>query len=494
MKFLVVALLAAMLLIGLGVALTKHDKPGAHSAIPEANSLCEEGTRDFNAFRLRDAVSKLGRCLELDPSLAEASVARAGAFWRLGEQSNLAQELARADSLVALIADDDRRMLDQLRLSSFSKSRFYTMRDSVLTRLEKVKPNNIHVLVAKATKAGMGEDMTAYEKAWQDILAVDPSYANSYNMLGYLELNRGNYDQAIDYMQKYAFLAPDLANPHDSLGEVLMVMGRYEEAEAEFRTSVTMQPDFYISLINLGKTYLARGQLKRGLDILERVRVEVAGSDLEKKVDNEIVKTFLVSGLERELDRMSAIFINRYPDDDFTCLLRSIRLTYRGQVDAGKAVMDSTLAAWRQSEHYKNYEKARQGIDSAGFQFEALLADAVGNQEAAIWNWQRALEQIANAPHHEQWYLRYRLASDLLDTGRVDAALAEIDPMLAVNPRLINVLILKVEAHLALHERESAQKALEQLEWSISKSDQDFPARQTAASLETRLTALAGTQ
>ena len=66
-------------------------------------------------------------------------------------------------------------------------------------------------------------------------------------MLGYLELNRGNYDQAIEYMQKYAFLAPDLANPHDSLGEVLMTIGRYEEAEQEFRAAVRMQPDFYHS-------------------------------------------------------------------------------------------------------------------------------------------------------------------------------------------------------------------------------------------------------
>lgn len=49
-------------------------------------------------------------------------------------------------------------------------------------------------------------------------------------MLGYLELSRGNYELAIEHMQKYAFLAPDLANPHDSLGEVYLAIGRYEDA------------------------------------------------------------------------------------------------------------------------------------------------------------------------------------------------------------------------------------------------------------------------
>ena len=47
------------------------------------------------------------------------------------------------------------------------------------------------------------------------------------------------------------------------LGQVFLVLGRYEEAETKFRKSVKMQPDFYHSLINLRKTYLARGQLDR---------------------------------------------------------------------------------------------------------------------------------------------------------------------------------------------------------------------------------------
>ncbi len=491
MKPFIAILLAALLLIGLGLGLTRNKKTTAHSTNPEANRLCEEGTRDYNAFRLRDAVRKLGRSLELDPSLAEASIARAMAFSRLGERENTKREVARADSLVSLIQDDDRRMLAQLRMATFGKSHYYAIHDSILTRLQKEDPHNIHVLVALANKAGMSEDEDAYEKAWKDILDVDPNYANSYNMLGYMELNRGNYDQAIDYMQKYAFLAPDLANPHDSLGDVLAVMGRYEEAEAEFRTAVAMQPDFYTSLINLGKTYLSRGQLKRGLDILEKVRLEVSGSDLEKKVDGEIVMTFISAGLDQELGRMSAIFIDRYPDDGMSCLLRGVRLTYMGKVAEGKAVMDSALAAWRQDDAYRKYDRVRQRVDSAGYQFDALAADATGNAEAGAWNWKRAIDMTSSAPRHELWFLRYRLAADLLETGKADEALAEIDPILAVNPRLINILVLKVKCHLARHEGAAAKAALEQLQWSLSKSDLDFPARQEAAALEARVSALA---
>mgnify|MGYP000290712907 CR=1 FL=1 len=36
--------------------------------------------------------------------------------------------------------------------------------------------------------------------------------------------------------------------------------------------AVKLQPDFYYSWINLGRTYLARGQIATGRDILDKVR------------------------------------------------------------------------------------------------------------------------------------------------------------------------------------------------------------------------------
>jgi len=165
LKAFISILLAALVLVGLGLALTQRDRTTAHSDNPEAISLCDEGTRDLNAFRLRAAVEKLGQCLELDPTLAEASIARAMAFERLGERENQKTELARADSLVADIADDHRRMLAQLRISAFGHSRFRSISDSVLTRLEEVEPENIFVLIALATRAGKDKEGDSYENA-----------------------------------------------------------------------------------------------------------------------------------------------------------------------------------------------------------------------------------------------------------------------------------------------------------------------------------------
>jgi len=156
--------------------------------------------------------------------------------------------------------------------------------------------------------------------------------------------------------------------------------------------------------------------------------------------------------------------------------------------------MDSTLSAWREGEDYQKYEKARKNTDSAGYQFEALAADATGNHEEAARNWQKAIDLGNDTAKHNEWYLNYRLAAALLAIGKVDEAMAQIAPMLDTNPRLINPLVLKVKGHLKLNQGDQALAALEQLQWSISKSDPDYPARVEAAELEAQVSVLAGPQ
>jgi len=493
-KWMVMGLIAALVLIAAGVVLTGGEGGNtAVSADPEAAQLCEEGTEDYHAFRLKSAIDKLGKALELDAALAEASIARTFAFWRLGRSEDFKGELARADSLTALIHDDKRRMLAQLRLSSIMSSHAFAFRDSLLERLAKEMPRNIYVLAARAGAATMDKDVDAREKAWRDILEVDPNYANSYNMLGYLELDRGNYEKAIENMKKYAFLAPDLANPHDSLGEVLMTMGRYEEAEEEFRAAVMLQRAFYFAWINLGRTYLARGQIETGRDILEKVRGLVSGTELEKDVDRQMVDTYVINGLIDELDRVTASYVARYPDDHRACVYRAIRLAYLDRVAEGQAVMDSCLAAWRAEDYYAKNEKSRFSIDYIDRKFDALVADVADDPATALRAWRRVVDLAEDElPLRERWYDSYRLAAAQQGTGRPEEALATLEPVLTMNPRNISVLVLATRCYLDLRRADDARRAVDQLEWCVAKADAGFPARARAAELKAEVTALEG--
>lgn len=484
--------LAAGLAVCICYPLASCRQSEIESENPEAVELYEEGHADLQAFRFQDAVTKLGLSLELDPSLAEAAISRAVALASIQETRRARQELARADSLTATLTDDRRRMRAQLRLSRIEASRFHAMGDSLRERMQRQEPENFYVLENLAEHAEDVDDSETAIAIWRQILATNPNHAAAYNKLGYLELKRGAYDEALEYLQKYIFLAPDLANPHDSYGEALMTLGRYEEAEEQFRTSIRMQQDFYPSLINLGRVYLARGKIAKGTAILDKLRQQVAGTDVERKVDLRILTTYLVAGDRDRLAVSSRAYILRYPGDPLTPLLRSLVLIGSGHRAQGYAVMDSTLAARRASRHYRDHDGARVATELYANQYKGFKHDQLGEAEAAAAAWAEAVRLMAgNTPFYEQFFHRSRLAGSLLDAGRPTAALGEIDTMLAVNPRLINVLLLKARAHVSQGAPQAAAATLEQLEWALAGADADYLPRARATELAAEVARLA---
>ena len=494
MKAFISVLILVLVIAAAAFLITGKTGGSPFSESSQAVSLCEEGTADLNAFRLNAARDKLIACLELDPNLAEASISLAFTYARLGRTDEFEKTVARADSLVSNILDDDRRMMAQLRLSSTYgksyKSKFTSIRDSLITRLQVEKPNNIHVLVALT--AGLSGSPEKMERAWRRVLEADPNYAVTYNMLGYLELKRGNYEQAIEHMQKYAFLSPDLANPYDSLGDVYYAQGRYEEAEAAYVESVTMQPDFYVSLINLGRTYLARGQVKKGLGILEKVRTEVSGSNLEKKVDQEILHTLVQFDIEEELGKIAQRYIVKWPKDTSTALFRAMSLAYSNKLPESQAVMDSALTVWRLSEPYKNFPQYREFMEQSGKRYHALVSDLVDPPQTRVRHWAGLVAMNTDQALHEQWYDRWKLGEALLANNQPDLALGQILPILEMNQRLISPLLLAVRINLAQNNPAGARGALEQTKWALSKADKDFPPFATVKELEKEVSELEG--
>ena len=452
----------------------------------QALQLCREGTADYHAFRLNDAVDKLTACLELDPELAEASISLTNSYKRLGRTEEYELALARSDSLTALIDDDERRMIAQLQLAKHGGSRYRAIGDSLVQTLSRTRPNDVVVLEHKAVTA---KDDAEQEKWLNRLLKVDPNYAVAYNLLGYLELRRGNFEKAEAHFQKYSFLSPGLANPHDCLGELYMAEGRYEEAEAAFVKSITIQPDFYHSFINLSQTFLARGQIKKGVDILEKIRSEIAGSGLERRVDAQIMQTMVLYGLDEELAEAAPRYFSKWPEDGDAAFFRAMTLAYLGDFATSEAVMDSALTAWRASEYYPYRQKM---IDMAGKRYQALVADLADSPSTRVRHWGSLVAMQDEAPMYEQWYHRWKLGEALLDAGKPAKALEQVTPVLEYNPRLINPLLLAVRCEIALGQIPEARQIVDQAKWALSTADADFPPLLSLQELEKKVQELEG--
>lgn len=486
-----IGLSLAALLIGAGLLLSDNSSRPPLSDNPQAARLCEEGSRQVQAYKFPQGAEKLQEALALDPGLAEAAISLAFAYGRLGRAEQYKRTLAQADSLTALIPDDNRRMLAQMRLGLRHNSRFSGMLDSLLTRLDQEQPDNIHVLVAKAERGRQKNDPQQQAKAWHRILERDPNFAEAYNRLGYLELNQGHYHQAVEHMKKYAFLAPDLANPHDSLGDVLMVMGQYEEAAREFRSAIALQPDFHYSYINLGKSYLYRGMIKTGLEIMDQVQTMVTGTKLGEQIDLDVLITYLEMDMKDEVNQMILTFLQRYPDTDNTAVFRAIRLAHLNRLDQSKAVMDSCLTNWRSQEWYQVSPAARASIQLAEKNYAAFVADLVSDPATRVRKWQELLEVMkGQRPSHGRWHAHIKLAAAFLDNGQPDLAMEQIAPILEVNNRMVPALVAAVRISLAQNDPAQARIALEQLKWSIQQSDSAYSGRIQARELESQLTEL----
>jgi len=488
-----IGLFVAALMVGAGFLLTDTGAENNLSISAEASRLCKLGSGQVEAFQFNKGARNLETALELDPSLAEAAISLAWAYGRLGMADDYKSTLALADSLTVLIPDDNRRMLAQMRLALRHRSRFSSMLDSLMTRLEKDQPDNIHVMVTIAQHLDLSGKTEEQYDAWQKILDKNPNYAEAYNRLGYFELNRGNFNQAIEHMKKYSFLAPDLANPHDSLGEVLMVMGQYEEAAEEFRTAISLQPDFHFSYINLGRSYLYRGMIKSGMDIMNQVQEMVAGTDLGMSIDQSLMFTYLEMGMDEEISQMAHTFVGRYPDHDLSPYFRSISLAYHNKLDESQALMDSTMSSWRSHEMYHASAKTRANIDQAGKRYEGYLADLADSPATRIRKWKSLVTDMeSTVPVHNLWTPRLKLARAYLDNGEPEKAQQQVAPILAVNNRLVPALVQAVNIDLDMKNAQQARLVLEQLKWSVQQSDDNFSGRAKVAELEKQVIDLEG--
>ena len=480
-------------MVGAGFLLTETGSTRNISPSAEAIKLCEVGSDQVQSFKFAEGAQNLEMALELDPSLAEAAISLANVYWRLGRNDDYKVTVAMADSLTSQIANDDRRMLAQMRLGVRHKSRFNGMLDSLMIQLEKSQPDDIHFMITTAQRLGEAGLYEEQFETWHHILEKNPNYAEAYNRLGYFELNRGHYQESIEHMKKYAFLAPDLANPHDSLGDVLMVIGQYEEAASEFRAAVALQPDFHFSYINLGKSYLYRGMLKSGTDIMNQVQDMVAGSELGLSIDHTLMFTYLEMNMISEIEQTTLNYIVNYPDHELSPYFRSIRLAHMDKMTESQALMDSTLTAWRSHEMYHASKNSRNNVDMAAKRYEGYMADLADQPSTRVRKWGSLVAYMQDKiPAHDQWNARLKLARAYMDNAEPLQAQEQIRPILEANNRLIPALILAVRTDLALENIPQARQALEQLKWSIQQSDDAFYARQTAAMLEERVVDLEG--
>jgi Flp pilus assembly protein TadD len=240
------------------------------------------------------------------------------------------------------------------------------------------KAIELNALGARAIAEGR---LSVAEARLSVALEYSPRFVEAWVNLGYVELARGNFEQARRDFLKARDLNPDMPTPHHGLGVLADERGRGDEAERAYRAALQVDPGFAPARANLARRLFARGQYENAREQFERL-VEVAPDTVEGWVGEAETLRQLDRGAEA--DGVVARAVDRFGLEPPLRLLVARRAVERGEwVDAeallaplvGGADRGRACAAWSWIAVARIGRGDREGASDAARAALALDAD-----------------------------------------------------------------------------------------------------------------------
>lgn len=140
-------------------------------------------------------------------------------------------------------------------------------------------PRAVLLNTAGAAELARG-DLGSAEASLSVAIEYSPRFVEAWVNLGYVELRRGNFDQARRDFLKARSLNRDLPAPHHALGVLAEAQGDGPAAEGFYRDALRVDPGFAAARANLARHLFARGQYENAREQFQRLReVQPGGSD-----------------------------------------------------------------------------------------------------------------------------------------------------------------------------------------------------------------------
>jgi len=219
---------------------------------PDAAMAFETG-RDFaDNLRGPEAIEQFRRAVELDPDFALAH-AYLGS-WLPGDEG--LAELDRAVALAGPLPPAEAALIEAMNAGRRGDE---AHERQLLDRVAQLAPDDwrAHYELGNLLFAWYHLDEAAeqFKRAGD----LNGKVGSTFNMLGYVDLTRGQPEGAIAAFTRYLALSPAEPNPLDSLAEAQLAAGRFEEAEASFNKALAVAPEFHWSWLGIAQSRGLRG-------------------------------------------------------------------------------------------------------------------------------------------------------------------------------------------------------------------------------------------
>ena len=104
-----------------------------------------------------------------------------------------------------------------------------------------------------------------------DILAQEPEHTVALHLLGVIEYQRDNMDQAVELIRKAVALDSNYTDAYYNLAIILKHQNKLEEAADIYRKVLKLNPDHEQAYNNLGTTLASQGKLKESIDTYQKL-------------------------------------------------------------------------------------------------------------------------------------------------------------------------------------------------------------------------------
>jgi len=146
-----------------------------------------------------------------------------------------------------------------------------------------------------------GTDLDRARTAAERYLEIDPTDANTYNLLAYIQSQQGDHQAALSTIKKYVALRPDVADVYDSAWEIHVQAGLFDEALAYADRYRELRPQAYAPWQLRGETFLMRDDPERARQEFLSMSDGTLASQVTRALD--VSHAYVAEGRFKEAER-----------------------------------------------------------------------------------------------------------------------------------------------------------------------------------------------
>jgi serine/threonine protein kinase/cytochrome c-type biogenesis protein CcmH/NrfG len=246
--------------ISQGIGLSEQHYKTTHVELAEVTTSSMEAYRHFLQGRenveksyWEDALPFLKKAIELDStfSMAYLYLSRAYDMIYFETESARAFDLAKKYSYKA--TEKERLYIEAAKLHySLEKveEQFHVLNEMAI---KYPKEKRVHYKIGNyyLNRKMLDDAIIALNKS----LELDPSYGAALKLLAHTFVNTGNYNQALETLEKYCIVAPGNVEPIVAMGDVYYHMGKLDEAILKYEESIRIKPEYYNAYKKISFSY-----------------------------------------------------------------------------------------------------------------------------------------------------------------------------------------------------------------------------------------------